>query len=65
MSINDLPAIDASLNGLSAVLLTAGFIFIRQKNIPAHLLSLPRVPYSANLCAFLGALCVKAFRFCR
>jgi putative membrane protein len=36
MSINDLPAIDASLNGLSAVFLTAGFIFIRKKNIPAH-----------------------------
>jgi uncharacterized membrane protein YozB (DUF420 family) len=36
MSINDLPAVNASLNGLSAILLTAGFIFIRQKNIKAH-----------------------------
>lgn len=36
MSIYDLPAINASLNGLSAILLTAGFIFIRQKNIIAH-----------------------------
>ena len=36
MSIHDLPAVDASLNGLSAVLLTAGFIFIRQKKIIAH-----------------------------
>lgn len=36
MSINDLPAVDASLNGLSAIFLIAGFIFIRKKNIPAH-----------------------------
>jgi putative membrane protein len=36
MSIYDLPAINASLNGLSAVLLTFGFIFIRQKKITAH-----------------------------
>lgn len=36
MTIYDLPAVNASLNGLSAVFLTAGFIFIRQKNIAAH-----------------------------
>lgn len=36
MTINDLPAVNATLNGLSAVLLTAGFIFIRRKNIQAH-----------------------------
>ena len=36
MTIHDLPAVNASLNGLSAVLLTAGFIFIRQKNRIAH-----------------------------
>lgn len=36
MSIYDLPAINASLNGLSAILLTAGFVFIRQKKITAH-----------------------------
>ncbi len=36
MSIYDLPAINASLNGLSAILLTMGFIFIRQKKITAH-----------------------------
>ncbi len=36
MSIHDLPAVNASLNGLSAIFLTAGFIFIRRKNIPAH-----------------------------
>ena len=36
MSIYTLPAINASLNGLSAVFLTAGFVFIRQKKIAAH-----------------------------
>ncbi|MGH7943334.1 MAG: DUF420 domain-containing protein [Limisphaerales bacterium] len=36
MSVFDLPALNASLNALSAALLTAGFILIRQKKIIAH-----------------------------
>jgi uncharacterized membrane protein YozB (DUF420 family) len=36
MSLTSLPPINASLNALSAIFLTAGFIFIRRKNIPAH-----------------------------
>ncbi len=36
MSFSDLPALNASLNGLSAVLLTAGYRNIRRRNIPAH-----------------------------
>jgi uncharacterized membrane protein YozB (DUF420 family) len=36
MSLSDLPALNAFLNSLSAVLLTAAFIFIRKKNIVAH-----------------------------
>jgi uncharacterized membrane protein YozB (DUF420 family) len=36
MTLLDLPAVNASLNGLSAVFLTAGYIFIRQKNKIAH-----------------------------
>jgi len=36
MSITDLPAINASLNSLSAVLLTAGFVFIKRGNRVAH-----------------------------
>ncbi len=36
MNINDLPALNASLNGLSAVLLTLGFIFIKKGNRIAH-----------------------------
>jgi uncharacterized membrane protein YozB (DUF420 family) len=36
MSIMQLPAVNASLNGLSAVLLGAGYYFIRQKRKIAH-----------------------------
>jgi len=36
MTFSDLPAVNATLNGLSAVFLLAGFRFIRRKNIPAH-----------------------------
>jgi uncharacterized membrane protein YozB (DUF420 family) len=36
MTVHDLPAVNASLNGLSAIFLTAGFVFIRRKNKAAH-----------------------------
>lgn len=36
MSISDLPTLNAILNSISAILLTIGFVFIRQKNIKAH-----------------------------
>ncbi|HUZ05915.1 MAG TPA: DUF420 domain-containing protein [Candidatus Paceibacterota bacterium] len=36
MNIHDLPAVNASLNGLSGIFLTLGFIFIRRKNKIAH-----------------------------
>src|ERR1700742_2818834 len=36
MTIFDLPAINGSLNALSTIFLTAGFIFIRQKKVDAH-----------------------------
>ncbi|MGO9587724.1 MAG: DUF420 domain-containing protein [Limisphaerales bacterium] len=36
MTVHDLPAVNASLNGLSAIFLTLGYIFIRQKNKIAH-----------------------------
>lgn len=36
MSLADLPAVNASLNGLSAVFLSAGYYFIRRKNQVAH-----------------------------
>jgi putative membrane protein len=36
MSIADLPKVNASLNGLSAILLSAGWIFIKRGNKTAH-----------------------------
>ena len=36
MTLQDLPAINASLNGLSAILLTAGFVMIKRGRKRAH-----------------------------
>jgi uncharacterized membrane protein YozB (DUF420 family) len=36
MSLHDLPAVNASLNAISAVLLIAGFVLIKRKNRTAH-----------------------------
>jgi len=36
MSASDLPVVNASLNGVSAVLLAIGYYFIRHKNQTAH-----------------------------
>ena len=36
MNLSDLPALNACLNGLSAILLTAGYLFIKRKNERAH-----------------------------
>ena len=36
MTFHDLPAINAALNGTAAILLTAGFVLIKQKRVPAH-----------------------------
>lgn len=36
MTASDLPLVNASLNGISALWLTAGFMFIRQKKVTAH-----------------------------
>lgn len=36
MSIDDIPAINASLNALATVLLTVGFLFIKSGNRDAH-----------------------------
>jgi len=36
MTFTDLPVVNASLNGLSAILLTTGYIFIRRGNKVAH-----------------------------
>ena len=36
LSIADLPAVNATLNGISAILLTTGYILIRQRRIALH-----------------------------
>jgi len=36
MTVHDLPAVNATLNAISAVLLTIGFVLIRQRRIQAH-----------------------------
>src|SRR5215510_9113319 len=36
MSISQLPALNAILNSVSAILLITGYLFIRQKKIKAH-----------------------------
>ena len=36
MQVTDLPALNASLNLISAILLGIGYYFIRRRNIPAH-----------------------------
>jgi putative membrane protein len=36
MTIYDLPAVNGSLNALSTVLLTMGYVFIKRKNMNAH-----------------------------
>jgi putative membrane protein len=36
MTLSDLPAVNATLNASSAILLTLGYIFIRRKKIIAH-----------------------------
>ena len=36
MTLSDLPAVNATLNATSAILLAAGYIFIRRKNVIAH-----------------------------
>ncbi len=36
MSVSDLPTVNACLNGLSALFLMAGYLFIRRKKVIAH-----------------------------
>jgi uncharacterized membrane protein YozB (DUF420 family) len=36
MIVSDLPALNASLNGVAALFLLAGYVFIKRRQIPAH-----------------------------
>jgi uncharacterized membrane protein YozB (DUF420 family) len=47
MSVADLPALNASLNGVAGLFLTAGYLFIKRRRIAAHRTSM--------LCAFTAS----------
>jgi uncharacterized membrane protein YozB (DUF420 family) len=47
MSVADLPALNASLNGVAGLFLAAGYLFIRRRQITAHRASM--------LCAFAAS----------
>lgn len=60
MTLHDLPALNASLNGLSALLLLAGFIFIKRGNQDAHRRCM--ITAFVSSCVFLiGYLVHKVF----
>ena len=40
IELTDLPALNAGLNSLAAILLVTGYTFIRRRNIPAHRFSM-------------------------
>ncbi len=52
MTIHDLTAVNASLNGLSAIFLTAGYVFIRGRNQIAH--------RNCMVAAFVTSICFLA-----
>jgi uncharacterized membrane protein YozB (DUF420 family) len=47
VSVADLPALNASLNGVAALFLIAGYVFIRRRQMPAH--------RACMLCAFAAS----------
>ena len=57
MSIHDLPAINATLNGLSAVLLLIGYVFIRTGRIAQH----RRVMIAAFITSSLFLVCYLVY----
>jgi putative membrane protein len=57
MSFSDLPAINATLNGMSAVLLIGGFIFIRRKQQAAH----AKCMIGAVICSILFLICYLTY----
>ena len=77
ISILDLPALNASLNGTSAVLLILGYVFIRQEKVNLHkacmvgafstsilfLISYLTYHYYAGSKAFLGEGWIRVFYF--
>jgi uncharacterized membrane protein YozB (DUF420 family) len=59
MSVSDLPALNATLNGLSAVFLGAGYVCIKKKNVPAHRLCM----ISAFIASVLFLACYLTYHY--
>ena len=59
MKFSDLPAVNASLNGLSAVFLLCGYIYIRRKNQKAH----EKCMLGAVICSVLFLACYLTYHF--
>jgi len=57
MSFNDLPAVNATLNGISAIFLVAGYILIRRKNQAAH----KKCMLAAVTCSVLFLICYVTY----
>lgn len=57
MSFSDLPAVNASLNAVSAVCLSAGYYFIRRKNQAAH----RNCMLAAFMCSVLFLICYLTY----
>jgi uncharacterized membrane protein YozB (DUF420 family) len=57
MSFSDLPAVNASLNAVSAVFLSAGYYFIRRKNHVAH----RNCMLTAFICSIVFLICYLTY----
>jgi len=60
MTVRDLPAINATLNGLSALLLAAGFVCIKRKQVPAHRACM----IAAFSTSVLFLICYLTYHYC-
>ena len=60
MALSDLPTVNAFLNGLSAILLTAGYYFIRKRNKTAH----RNCMVSAFVASVLFLICYITYHNC-
>ena len=59
MSIRDLPTVNATLNGLSAILLVLGYVLIRRRRIDAH----RKVMLTAFATSTLFLVCYLVYHF--
>ncbi len=59
MSVHELPLVNAMLNGVAAILLIAGYRFIRRRNINAH----HRTMWSAFVVSCLFLVCYLFYHY--